>query len=334
MLSGLLITGGTGFFGRALLRQFHAEAQRSPHDCPQDYSQIIVVSRNPEAFAIRYPELAKANWLRWARADILQRSTLDALLVGEAVSAVLHAATDSTDASALSNVQKLDQIVEGTRNVLDLAIRIQARRLLFTSSGGVYGPQPTEMAYINESYCGTPDPLQTSSTYGIGKRLAEHLCFLYGQLHGIDTVIARCFAFVGQDLPLDAHFAIGNFIRDALQKPSIEVGGNGTPVRTYMDQRDLAYWLIALLKRGSPGQAYNVGSDAEINIHDLAHLVRKTLSPSKPVIIAGRMTDNVLGNRYVPSISKARYEVGLNLTHNLKDSILSVAAEWKTRQLS
>lgn len=317
----LLITGGSGFFGRALLRHFHAEAQRSPLGYPHDFTEIIVISRNPDVFAKRYPALAHATWLHWARANVCVRQTLDMLLPGETVHAVLHAATDSTDASALSPVEKLDQIVEGTRNVLDLTVRLQARRFLLTSSGGVYGTQPAEMAQISENYSSMPDPLQMSSTYGIGKRMAEHLCFLYGQSHALETVIARCFAFVGRDLPLDAHFAIGNFIRDALQMPSIEVGGDGSPVRTYLDQRDLSRWLMVLLERGRSGQAYNVGSDVEITIRDLAHLVRDTLSPGKPVNVAGKISAQSHRNRYVPSIDKAKTELGLTVMHSLQDAI-------------
>lgn len=321
MRNRLLITGGTGFFGRALLRRFHSEAQRLPSGNPHGFSEIIIISRNPEAFSKRYPELALAPWLRWARADVGQSPTLDVLLTGETVQAVLHAATDSTDAAALSPLEKLDQIVEGTRNVLDLAVRLQARRFLLTSSGGVYGLQPAEMAQIQESYGGMPDPLQMSSTYGIGKRMAEHLCFLYGQGHGLETVIARCFAFVGQDLPLDAHFAIGNFMRDALWADEIVVRGDGSPLRTYLDQDDLANWLLALLEKGRPGEAYNVGSDEVVSIADLAHLVRDLIAPDKPVRILGKADPSHARNRYVPGISKARSELGLDVSIPLTESI-------------
>lgn len=326
MSNRLLVTGGTGFFGRALLRHFHAEAQRTPLDQPQDFSEIIVISRNPESFATRYPTLAHAPWLRWVRADVCELPSLDALLPGETVHAVLHAATDSTDAAALSPVEKLDQIVEGTRNVLGLAVRLKARRFLLTSSGGVYGPQPIDMHHIHEGYCGMPDPMQMISTYGIGKRMAEHLCILYGQANGIETVIARCFAFVGEDIPLNAHFAIGNFMRDALDRPAIEVGGDGTPVRTYMDQRDLCSWLMTLLARGCAGQAYNVGSDDAITIRDLAYLVRDTIAPYKTVKIAGAVSAQSHRNRYVPSIEKARSELGLTLRYTLSDSIRDAVA--------
>jgi len=321
MTQRLLITGGTGFFGRALLRHFHSEAQNTNTRKPLFFEEIIVLSRNPGAFANRYPNLANAPWLRWVKADVCQADSLNTVLSGERVSAVLHAATDSTDSAGLSPFEKLDQIVEGTRNVLQMASRLQASRFLLTSSGGVYGPQPVDMTRISESYCGIPDPLQFSSTYGLGKRMAEHLCLLFGQRHGLEIVIARCFAFVGQDLPLDAHFAIGNFIRDAINKPSIEVGGDGSPVRTYMDQRDLSHWLMVLLQQGLSGQAYNVGSDEEINIKDLAYLVRDTLAPEKSVIIARKMSEQSFRNRYVPSIDKARTELQLNLTYPLKQAI-------------
>jgi len=322
MTNRLLVTGGTGFFGRALLRHFHAQAKDEPSGRPRDFSEIIVISRNPEAFASRYPDLAYAPWLRFLTADVCQRQTLDALLIGETLDAVLHAATDSTDAAILTPVEKLDQIVDGTRNVLGLAVRLCARRFLLTSSGGVYGPQPSEMEQIPENYSGMPDPLQMSSAYGIGKRMAEHLCFLYGHLHGLEIVIARCFAFVGPDLPLEAHFAIGNFIRDALNRPAILIGGDGTPVRSFLEQGDLAHWLLVMLKHGRAGQAYNVGSDQAITILELANQVRDLLAPNKPVHI---QKTNLGGNRnrYVPSIKKATDELDLHVSVLLSDAILA-----------
>ncbi len=327
MTNRLLITGGTGFFGRALLRHFHAEAMLSTLRRPLDFYEIIVISRNPNSFADRFPELAHASWLRWLSADLCQRQSLDKLLTGETVNDILHAAGDSTDSAALSDLEKLDQIVEGTRNLLELSVRLQARRFLLTSSGGVYGPQPLEMQQIPENYCGLPDPLKMSSTYGIGKRMAEHISFMYGEAHGIEIVIARCFAFVGLDLPLNAHFAIGNFIRDAIERPEITVNGNGSPMRSYMHQSDLAHWLLTLLQKGASGNAYNLGSDEAISIADLARLVRDIVSPEKQVHVKSQLlADNVFRNRYIPDISKAKLDLGLEITVPLAEAIrLSVS---------
>ena len=160
-----------------------------------------------------------------------------------------------------------------------------------------------------------------STAYGQAKRAAEHLCALYCAAHGLQTVIARCFAFVGPDLPLNAHFAIGNFIRDALVADAITVSGDGAPLRTYLDQSDLAVWLFTLLESGRSGDAYNVGSNEVISIAELAHLVRDVLAPDKPVHILGNPNSCATRNRYLPDIRKARQELGLDIHIALADSI-------------
>jgi dTDP-glucose 4,6-dehydratase len=321
----LLITGGTGFFGRALLRHLHIQANASAHGHPPDYERVIVLSRDPVAFARLYPALATADWLQWVVGDVTRADSLASVARIATIDAVLHAATDSTSARGLTALEQFDQITVGTRNILDLAVRLKARRFLLTSSGGVYGLQPPNVEQIPESYHGMPDPLLVNSSYGLGKRVAEHLCCIYGNSYGLETVIARCFAFVGQDLPLKAHFAVGNFIRDGLLSDAITVNGDGSPMRSYLDQTDLAQWLLVMLERGRAGQAYNVGSDQAITIAELAHLVRDLLAPGKAVQVQQRAVDG-LRNRYVPSITKAREELGLRVTVPLDDAIRVAAA--------
>jgi len=314
----LLLTGGTGFFGRALIKFFEAE-RLSTGTLP--FGQITVLSRSPEKFSLNYPPLGNLGWIRWHAGDVLNPDSLPR----QRFSHILHAAADSTDAAALTPLQRYQQIALGTHNILDFAVQHGTQRFLLTSSGGVYVPQPDGMAFIPETYNGMPDPLMLSSTYGIAKRQAEHLCTLYSQQFGLETVIARCFAFVGEDLPLHAHFAIGNFIRDALWNEAITVGGDGTPLRSYLDQRDLAHWLICLLFQGEPGQAYNVGSDVAISVADLALLVRDTLAPSKSVHILGTPDQQRQRNRYIPSIDKARTDLHLDVRIALQQAITHTA---------
>lgn len=250
----------------------------------------------------------------------------DSLPRGLAFTHVLHAATDSTNGPKLLPLQRYDQIVIGTRNILDLALASGASKFLLTSSGSVFGPQPQDMEGIPEDYLGMPDSLNPNNAYSVAKRSAEHLSALYQDQHRLETVIARCFAFIGQDLPLDVHFAIGNFIRDALWADEIIVNGDGTPIRSYLDQRDLAHWLMTLLRDGRAGEAYNVGSDREICIADVAHLVRDLVSPEKPVRLLGKPVDNAERSRYVPDISKIHSHLGLRPTYTLEQSILDTAA--------
>lgn len=314
----IFLTGGTGFFGRALLRAWLG-AFKAGVTVPS----VTVLTRSPTGFVDRYPEFSKLPWLRFHVGDIGKPDTLPK---GDSFSHILHAAADSTLGPQLAPLQRFHQIVAGTHNLLEYATACGARRFLLTSSGGVYGPQPPAMERIPEDYQGMPDPLNPANAYSVAKRAAEHLCALYQDAHDIEVVIARCFAFVGQDLPLDAHFAIGNFIRDALHGDSIQVAGDGTPLRTYLDQEDLAHWLLTLLERGQPGAAYNIGSDEVVSIAELAHRVRDLLAPGKPVEIRGQFRDTQGRNRYVPDIRKAREELGLTVRIPLTGAILRAGA--------
>jgi UDP-glucuronate decarboxylase len=309
----LLLTGGTGFIGRALLRHW----ETNPADRPY---RVVAISRNPQAFVQSFPELAGARWLELRHGDV----TVAKSLPQEPFGAVIHAAADSTVGPQLSPLQRYTQIVDGTRHLLDLAVAAKARRFLLLSSGAVYGSRSASQPDPEEGDCNAPDPLNPANAYGIAKRTAEHLGALAHDKHGLEVVTARCFAFVGRDLPLDVHFAMGNFIRDALWRKQIDVAGNGTPIRSYMDQRDLSRWLLALLCHAKPGQAYNVGSEEAVTVAKIAHLVRDTLAPAKSVLIAATQSSE-LRSRYVPSTRKARDELGLNLMHTLTESIQETA---------
>ena len=312
--STVLWTGATGFFGRSLLRYLQANGPGS--------TEWHLVSRDPEAFARQWPELACLPQTTWHRGDI---STLSADHLPP-LTHVVHAAADSTHAGHLTALQRFDQNAAGTRHLLELAVSRGATRFLLTSSGGAYGPIPAGRSSVAEDDHWIPDPLAPASAYGMGKRAAEHLCALFAEQHGLETVIARCFAFVGPDLPLNVHFAIGNFIRDALSAHAISVAGDGTPLRTYLHQADLAHWLLTLLERGRPGEAYNVGSDEVISIADLAHLVRDVLAPEKPVHILGKPDPGAARNRYVPDIRKAQQQLGLSVTVPLAEAIRHTGA--------
>ncbi|MBV2352095.1 NAD(P)-dependent oxidoreductase [Synechococcus sp. HK05] len=312
----ILLTGGTGFFGKALvpwlLSMFSATG-----------STITILSRNPESFLRRNPQFYKHQSLRIHEGDILH---IDSLPQSDSFSHIIHAATDSTFGPSLTPRERFDQIVIGTRNLLDFSVSNRAQRFLYVSSGAIYGPQPEGLQGFPEDWIGSPVISNPANAYGVGKLAAEHLCHIYRSMYELEVVIARCFAFVGRDLPLDVHFAIGNFIRDALFEKAIRVFGDGSAVRSYLDQDDLAHWLTTILTDGRNGEAYNVGSDEAVSIRELANLVRDLVAPEKPVIIEGDIRLSSTRNRYVPDISKARKELFLNVGVPLSQAILNTAA--------
>ena len=203
------------------------------------------------------------------------------------------------------------------------------KKFLFISSGAVYGRQPDHMSYIPEDYLGGPDWLDPNTVYGEGRRVSEQMCSLYARDSDIEFTIARCFAFIGPHLPLNQHFAIGNFIGDALAGRNIAIRGDGTPMRSYLYAADLAIWLWALLLRGTRAgsnvQAYNVGSGEAISIRNLAHEVVEVLDPS----IAREPVAGAPPLQYIPDVRKAEAHLGLRQTIGLREAIRRTAAWYR-----
>lgn len=308
----VFLTGGTGFLGKWLLESFlYANNQMSLN------AQMLVLSRDPVSFETRHVHLAQASGVRFHQGDVR-----DFNFPQEQFDFVIHAATD---ASAQLNTENpllmLDTILEGTRRVLEFARHCGAKRFLLVSSGAVYGKQPPDISRIPEDYSGAPDPTQPGSAYGEAKRIAELFCSIYQIECGIETTIARCFAFVGPYLNLNIHYAIGNFIRDGLNGGPIRVSGDGTPYRSYLYAADLAICLWTILFRGTPGEAYNVGSEDPITVKDLAYQVAAFFPSSPKVAIAKSCVPGRLAERYVPSIKKTRENLGLGSRINLKEAL-------------
>ena len=317
-LSHILLTGGTGFFGRSLLRHF-LEHRNQPN------MRITVLSRDPEKFKISFPELVNSTSIDFLKGDIMDRNSLPWDL---SFTHILHAATDSTSGPLLRPIDRFAQIAKGTSNILDLAISTGVKKFLLTSSGGIYGFQPDHLEAIPEDWLCAPPLDDIYSAYSQGKRVAEHLCALYRHEYELQIVIARCFSFVGPDLPLNVHFAIGNFIRDALFSEVINVKGDGTPLRSYLDQRDLSRWLWFLLFNARDGEVFNVGSDFAISIGDLANTIKNLLAPHKSVAIAQSANCDLLASRsrYIPDISKIARVHGLMPSFSLEESIKFTAS--------
>lgn len=312
----LLLTGGTGFIGKWLLATFlHANRRLELS------ARIIVLSRRPEAFLEEFPELRGTNDVTWLSGDV---RNLAPEAAGECNFAI-HAATDVVATSTPADI--LDSCIAGTRRVLESMARgSAARRVLLLSSGAVYGRPPPEIPVIPEDWSGAPDPLTPASAYGEGKRVSELLCAMAATARpGLEVSIARCFAFVGPHLPLDKHFAIGNFIGAAMRGEDIRIQGDGTPLRSYLYAADLAHWLWVMLFDAPSGRAYNVGGAEGLSIGELAHRVNRVLGGNGEVRIAQTPRLGAAPHTYLPSVDRIAAELGLTPAVGLDDAILRTA---------
>jgi dTDP-glucose 4,6-dehydratase len=312
----LFITGATGFFGSWLL-----ETIRAANRAYNLGINTFVLSRDTEAFKLQMPHLAADPSMTFWENDIRNFA-----FPGGKFSHVVHMAATTARSTYLGledPLEKFETLVQGTKRVLEFTAQSGAQTFLYTSSGAMYGRQPAALVRMPESYTGAPDPTDPSvgSVWGQHKRTAEFLCTHYGLKYGFNVKIARCFSFVGPYLPLDIHYAAGNFIRDALNGGPIKVNGDGTTSRSYMYPTDLMAWLWTILAKGRPGRAYNVGSEQDVTIAELARVVAAAMEKKVEVQIAKSPAPGAPVDRYVPDTTRAQIELGLKETVDLKGSI-------------
>jgi dTDP-glucose 4,6-dehydratase len=305
----VLITGGSGFFGGWMIESLLHADQRVTLG-----ATAVILTRSARGFRERVPHVAHDP-----RVSILEGDVRDFAFPDGTFTHVLHLATEA--GPSFSPASSFATAVHGTERVLRFARDHAVRSLLLASSGAVYGPQPPDRDRLEEGFAGAPAPDDPTSGYGQGKRAAEYLCAAAVGESAVQPKIARCFAFVGPLLPLDANFAIGNFIRDASIGDRIRVAGDGTPRRAYLYASDLAVWLWTILVRGASGRPYNVGSEDDLSIADLAARVADAVRPGIPIAIGSQPRPGQLPARYVPSTARARDELGLTATVGLDEAI-------------
>lgn len=293
----LFITGGTGFFGKSMLdyRLRHPE-------WPWDKAEWVVLSRSPEQFKSANAALATQPGISFVAGDVRDFAFPDGYF-----DAIIHAATSAV--ATMSDDEMTSVILDGTKHVTEFAMAAGCRKVLFTSSGAVYGPRTAPTS--------EEDDCRPFTAYGKGKLEAEKILIE----SGLEAKIARCFAFVGPHLNRNIHYAIGNFIQNCLDGKPIVINGDGTPLRSYLYADDLVEWLFAILQRGESGRPYNVGSDHAVSIRELAEAVRKVMGSNSDIIVNGAPKVGEEPSVYVPSIERARSELGLEVKVSLEDAI-------------
>ena len=306
----LFLTGGTGFLGCWLLEVL---AWANIHH--QLNISVTLLTRDPDKFKCKAPHLYNLSFIRTVTGDVTNLQFVEG-----SFDMVIHAATDVTLPSA-SPLSTFDNITKGTEETLKVANRCGAKKYLLTSSGAVYGDQPHDMVSITEDYLGAPKTGNLYSAYGQGKRVSEFFASAYSKSTSIEIKIARCFALLGPYLPIDAHFAAGNFIYNVINSQPINIKGDGTAIRSYLYAADMIIWLLTILIKGQSCQPYNLGSDEGISIADLAQKISTVAqSPSKISIASSPLNDGK-AQRYIPNISKAQSELNLGIYTDLDTAI-------------
>jgi dTDP-glucose 4,6-dehydratase len=313
----VFLTGGTGFFGRWLVESaLHANRRLSLG------LSLVLLTRDTGAARSRIAAL------QHEAVTLLEGDVCTFATPTGAFDAIVHAATESSRIARPDDYRaRFQTIVRGTERVLDLAATCGAPRLLYVSSGAVYGRQPSGRSHVDETYTGAPDSMTPASAYAEGKRAAELLVAMHAAASASEATVARGFAFVGPGLPLDAHFAAGNFLRDAMAGGKIRVNGDGSAIRSYLYAADLSVWLWTICQCGASGTAYNTGSERAVSIAELASITTDVVGGEGVEFGApAQSTPPALTNRYVPSTWRARNDLGLAEWVSLEEGLRRTAA--------
>lgn len=285
----IFITGGTGFFGKNLLK-FLIEYQLSP-------SCVTILTRNERKFRQQYPDLCAVSWLNFEQADIC-----DLRWNNQEYDYFIHAATSVVNQADSATL--FDEIVRGTKQALAFAKLAGVKSFINISSGAVYQLNTT-LHGLSENAPLVTQLDSVKNTYALAKISSEHLAYLATQTRALKVTTLRCFCFAGAYLE-PSHFAIGEFVQKALNNEDIVVQAGAGIYRSYLAVTDLAQQIFEVLivstVRASDYEVYNVGSDNAISLPDLAHQVVAVLG-SQSAVITPNLADTKL-NYYAPNVTK------------------------------
>ena len=185
---------------------------------------------------------------------------------------VIHAAGNAHPAAFNANpVGTIIDNIESTYRLLEYLRSHNGKRLLYVSSGEVYGQGDISLEAFDEPYSGYVDVLSPRSCYPLSKRMTENLCISYWKQYGIESVIVRPCHTYGPCITKTDNRAHAQFLNNALNGENIVLKSAGTQLRSYNYVADCAAALITVLVRGNSGVAYNLAnSQSRVTIAELA----------------------------------------------------------------
>jgi len=319
MMKTLLLVGGTGFFGKSFIQAFIGGKLEK-----WGVGKLIIASRNASGFSLNNPTYLRSN-INYFDLDAANACNIPAS------DFVMHFANSSNKASYEKDLSKEIENVE--KSMLSFVESIQKSNvnpthMLYASSGAVYGPTESRIFKESDPTNITDAFTSTKRHYAKAKLTAEHFFCQLEKKHR-KLSIARCFSFVGSELPLNTHFVVGNLIQNILNNEALEVKANIPVVRSYLHADDLVLWLMEILLNGTAeGSIFNVGSDDSLEIHDLARELAQHFS--FPTALAPYSTKNV--DHYIPNIEKAR-SIGLYPSYSSIEAVVRTVHEMRCRSL-
>lgn len=268
----ILITGGAGFIGSHL-------AERLLND-----GHTVTALDDLSTGALRNLDIAsKHPEFRFVEGSILDRDVVQQLTDENEVIFHLAAAVgvklimEQPSQSILTNMT-------GTENVLQAALK-DKKTVFVASTSEVYG-KAAKFPFAEDDDLTIGATVNLRWSYACTKTLDEFLALSYAHEQQLPVVVMRFFNTTGPRQSSEYGMVLPNFINQALKGEPIFIHGSGEQSRCFSHVKDVVEALVRLLNTpASRGQVFNIGSDQEISIKDLAHLVKKTTGSSSEIKI-------------------------------------------------
>lgn len=261
----VLVTGATGLIGSQILRALACRNRLYGENI-----HMMALVRNREKAEKMFAPLLERGELCLLIGDITQPLTVEG-----PVDFILHGASATSSQYFVSHpVETIFTAIDGTRNLLQLAVDKKVQGFVYLSSLEVYGTPAPDAGLIDESYSGYLDCMQVRSSYSEGKRMVECLCASYASEYGVPVKVARLSQTFGPGVEYHDGRVFAEFARCAIEKRDIVLHTAGNTVRSYCYTKDAVNALLYILLRGECGQAYNVTNmDTAVSIREMAQMV-------------------------------------------------------------
>lgn len=262
-LSGksVLVTGACGLIGSSFI-DFLMENATS--------CNIYAMARNRGKAEKRF-----AQYLKNPNFHVIEADVNVPLNCNVAFHYIVNAASNANpNAYAIDPVGTMWTNINGTKNLLDYGRAHGLERLLYVSSGEIYGNGDVKEWREHDS--GYVDCMTMRSCYPTSKRAAETMCVAYSHQYGIETVVARpCHTYGPHFTDIDSR-AYAQFVRNARNHEDIVLKSKGEQYRSWLYVKDCSSALLAILLNGSDCEAYNVADEkACVTIRDLAEIIAR-----------------------------------------------------------
>jgi nucleoside-diphosphate-sugar epimerase len=262
----VLVTGGGGFLAAYLIKSLMAISQH--HELNM---KVICVARSTRSVEARL-----ADYLGCADFSVVQHDISKPLPNDfPCADFIVHSASQASPKYyGVDPVGTLLANAAGTMYLLEHAVRSQAEKFLFFSSGEVYGVPVDPTCPVEEQDYGYLDPMNVRSCYAESKRIGETMCAAWAQQHDLHTSVVRPFHTYGPGMALDDGRVFADFVADVVAQRDIVLNSDGLALRPFCYIADATIGFLTVLLSGGKAEAYNVGNPAaEISIRDLATVV-------------------------------------------------------------